>query len=301
MSNEAPRRALTVIGAPTSAGSYAPGQEAAPRVLREHGILTRLAAGGREVRDAGDGPLQVWTPDRAHPFAQNFELAAEAIRIVAAMVGVALDNGSDVLVLGGNCTVALGVMSALIAREPDAALIYIDRHYDLNTPSSTRDGALDWMGMAGALGLLSDAPDFGFPRAPLLAPSQLYYLGVDPSAATEWERDQVERFVLRWGSSSALAKSPAAEIDRAVGWAGTRSFAIHLDLDALDFIDLPLSENTDARNTGPSLAAMSTVLTRGCASDGFRVLSIGELNPTRAVGTPDAIPRFVEALGAALA
>jgi arginase len=300
MSNAIPRHALTVVGAPTSAGSYAPGQEAAPRVLREHGILDRLAAGGRQVRDAGDGPLQVWTPDRTHPFAQNFELAAEAVRAVGEMVGAALDDGSDVLVLGGNCTVALGVMSALIAREPDAALIYIDRHYDLNTSSSTGDGALDWMGMAGALGLLSDAPDFGFPRDPLLAPSQLHYLGVDPAAATEWERAQVDRLELQWGSSSALAGSPGAEIDRVVAWAGARSFAIHLDLDTLDFIDLPLSENTDARNSGPSLAAISTVLKHGCAADGFRVLSIGELNPTRAAGTPDTIPRFIEAVGAAL-
>jgi arginase len=84
-------------------------------------------------------------------------------------------------------------------------------------------------------------------------------------------------------------------------WLDSRPFALHLDLDVLDFTDLPLAENTDGRNSGPSLDAVTTMLAAGCASQGFRVLSIGELNPTRAAGTPDAIPRFIEALVTALA
>jgi arginase len=76
---------------------------------------------------------------------------------------------------------------------------------------------------------------------------------------------------------------------------------VHLDLDALDFIDLPLAENTDGRNSGPTLDAVTTMLVAACRHPGFRLLSIGELNPTRAAGTPDAIPRFIEALAAALA
>jgi arginase len=296
-----PRRTLTVVGAPTSAGSYAAGQESAPRVLREHGIIDRLRAGGRDVVDAGDGPLQVWSPDRQHPFAQNFERAAEAVRVVSDMVGAASAAGSDVLVLGGNCTIALGVMSAMVARDPSSALVYIDRHYDLNTPTSTTDGALDWMGMACALGLLVDAPNFGFPRSPLLFPEQLLYVGVTPDAATNWEREQVDKLGLAWRPNDALAEAPDSEIAAALDWVGGRDFVVHLDLDVLDFIDLPLSENTDGRNAGPSLTAVSTVLAATCAADGFRALSIGELNPTRAAGTSDAIPRFIEALATALA
>jgi arginase len=301
MTSNASRRPLTVVGAPSSAGSYAAGQEAAPRVLREYDLVRRLRAGGREVTDSGDGPLQVWHPDREHPLAQNFVEAAEAVRVAARMVGSALDEGRDVLLLGGNCTVALGAMSALVARDAQSALLYVDRHFDLNTPKTTTDGALDWMGVAGALGLLPDAPDFGFPRTPLLAPDQLGYVGVDPAAATDWEREQVERLGIRWSSNTALADDPYAEIAAALEWVGARRFALHLDVDVLDFIDAPLAENTDCRNHGPSLDAIAAMLSVACAADGFRILSIGELNPTRAAGTPDAIPRFVEALASALA
>lgn len=295
------RSPLFVVGAPTSAGSYAAGQEAAPRILRERGLLDRLRERGRTVVDSGDGPLQVWSPDREHPFAQNFDAAAEAIRTVSSMVGHALDAGAEVLVLGGNCTIALGVMSALREREPEAALVYLDRHFDLNTPDSTTDGALDWMGMACALGLLPDPLDFAFPHSPLLAPEQVLYVGVDPTLATDWEREQSESLGLTWRPSEALATNPTGESGAIRSWLNGRPFALHLDLDVLDFTDLPLAESTDGRNSGPSLESVTTVLADGCAEPGFRVLSIGELNPSRAAGTPDAIPRFIDALGAALA
>ena len=301
MERKQSRRPLTLVGVPTSAGSYAAGQESAPRVLRDNGLLERLRSLGREVVDAGDGPLQVWAPDRAHPFAQNFEEAAEAIRAATVMVGTALDADSDVLLLGGNCTVALAAMSALVARDPRSALVYVDRHFDLNTPASTTDGALDWMGMACAFDLLPDPPKFGFPRVPLLAPEQLLYVGADPAPATEWEVQQVESLGLTWRTNDALASDPAGETAAIQSWMQGRPFALHLDLDVLDFTDLPLAENTDGRNSGPSLGAVSNVLAEVCANPGCRVLSVGELNPTRAAGTPDAIPRFVEALVAALA
>jgi arginase len=301
MDTQATRRPLIVIGAPTSAGSYAAGQDQAPRVLRESGLLDRLAASGREVRDAGNGPLQVWSPDRDHPFAQNFDEAAGSIRETARMVGDAMAEDADVLVLGGNCTVALGVMGALIGRDPAAALVYVDRHFDLNTPNSTTDGALDWMGMACAFDLLTDPPAFGFPRSPLLEPDQLLYVGAELGPATEWEREQVTRLGLTWRSNESLTDDPEGEAAAIRAWTKGRTFALHLDLDVLDFIDLPLAENTDGRNSGPTLGAVSTVLSDACGAPGFRVLSIGELNPSRAAGTPDAIPRFIEALGSALA
>jgi arginase len=283
---------LVVIGAPTSAGSYAAGQEQAPTVLRERRLLDALRSRGRDVTDAGDGPLQVWSPDRGHPLAQNVDDVARAVRFVASMARPAFDDGARLLVIGGNCTIALGVMAAL---DPSAALIYVDRHYDLNTPDSTTDGALDWMGMAYALGV---ADGLG---TPVLDPANVHYLGISREATTQFERDQVDTLGLRWGSSEALASDPLGEISGALAWVGARAFAVHVDVDVLDFTDAPLAENTDGRNTGPKLAALALVLREACAHPGFRALSIGELNPSRSAGDPDAIPRFIRMLADALA
>ncbi|GAB4050455.1 arginase family protein [Catellatospora paridis] len=295
-------RDLVVVGAPTSAGSYAPGQETAARVLRELGLIDQLRAAGRQVRDAGDGPMQVWSPDRRHPHAQNLTAVVAAVNAVADQVATALAADADVLVLGGNCTVALGVMTALTAHDPDAGLLYVDRHFDLNTPQSTTDGALDWMGLAHALDLPGAAEPLvsALGRRPLLTPRQLYFLGVEYAAATPWEREQVEHLGLQWSASAALAAEPSAQATRALHILPRASMAVHLDVDVLDFTDAPLAESTDGRNSGPSLDKISAVLRIACRDHRFRVLSIGELNPTRAAGYPEVLTRFVACLRNAL-
>src|SRR4029077_8073907 len=57
-------RTLGVIGVPASAGAYAPGQEKAPRALRDAGLLVALAAAGIAVVDHGDAEVWRWRPDR---------------------------------------------------------------------------------------------------------------------------------------------------------------------------------------------------------------------------------------------
>lgn len=296
-------RDLVVVGAPSSAGSYAPGQEAAPATLRALGLIERLTTAGRTVRDDGDGPFQVWTPDRDHPLAQNLDAVVSSVRAVSEQVGAALDAGADVLVVGGNCTVALGVMDALLARDPGTGLLYIDRQFDLNTPESTTDGAFDWMGLAHGLDLPGSADGLAgaFHRRPLLHADQLYLLGVDPSLATDWERMQAERLALWWSTHTDLATQPRLQVESALARLPTGALAVHLDVDALDFVDAPLAENTDGRNSGPSLAAAADGLAAAVRDCRFRVLSIGELNPARATGSPQTLIDFVAVLSAVLA
>jgi arginase family enzyme len=145
---------ISVVGVPSSAASYAAGQDLAPAALRSAGLLEQLIACGLEVHDDGDLPHQAWSPDRDHPLAQNAGQATTPVQQLADRLGPLLARGDIALVLGGNCTIALGIMAALryLGAGPPG-LLYVDRHYDLNTPESTTDGALDWMGLAHALAL----------------------------------------------------------------------------------------------------------------------------------------------------
>ena len=109
------------------------------------------ARSGLEVHDDGDLPHQVWSPDRDHPLAQNAGPATASLRQLAGRLEPLLAHGDLALVLGGNCTIALAVIAALRRLGAGApGLLYLDRHYDINTPESTTDGALDWMGLAHA-------------------------------------------------------------------------------------------------------------------------------------------------------
>src|ERR1700728_3213787 len=213
-------RRISVVGVPSSAGSYAAGQDQAPGALRSAGLVEALVAVGREVRDDGDLPVQVWRPDRDHPLAQNADQVTACLQELAERLGPALANGDMVLVLGGNCTIALAVIAALPRmRAGPPGLLYVDRHYDLNTPQSITDGALDWMGLAHAFALPGtvDAVTEAFGRRPLLQPAQVAFLGVDASWATAWEREQADRLGLQVTSSTLLTADPPGSAIAALG------------------------------------------------------------------------------------
>lgn len=183
--------AVSIVGVPSSAGSYAAGQEQAPSALRSAGLIDALSTSGLDVHDEGDQPLQIWLPDRLNPKAQNIDQVTESIHDLIERLIPLLARGDTLLVLGGNCTVALGVVAALrrVSADP-VGMLYVDRNYDLNTPESTTDGALDWMGMAHALclpGSLDVLVDMLRSR-PLLEPDQVAWIGVEDRLAIEWER-----------------------------------------------------------------------------------------------------------------
>ena len=101
-------------------------------------------------------------------------------------------------------------------------------------------------------------------------------------------------------SGDELAAHPADCANRALAALSADTLAVHFDVDVLDFTDAPLSENTDGRNTGPTLAQAAVALKAAAADPRFRVLSIGELNPTRSAGEPEAITRFCRAVAEVL-
>src|ERR1700684_3598206 len=225
---------ISVVGVPSSAASYAAGQDLAPAALRSAGLLEQLTASGLEVHDDGDLPHQSWSPDRDHSLAQNAGQATMSVQQLAGRLRPLLARGDVVLVLGGNCTIALGVVAALRLLGGGApGLLYVDRHYDLNTPESTTDGALDWMGLAHALALPGclDTLTGAFGPPPLLDADQVAWLGVEPQIATQWERVQADRLGLHVTTSQALAAGPAATARAAPHQPPPRPPALHLGAD----------------------------------------------------------------------
>jgi arginase len=288
-----------MIGVPSSAGSYAAGQEQAPRALREAGLVEALVAAGVAVHDAGDLTEQVWTPDRDDRFAQNTDQVVTSVRELADRVPDLLADDRRLLVIGGNCTVAVGMMAGLhTSLGRGCGLLYIDRHFDMNTPATTIDGALDWMGLAHGLDLPGSRDEFAgaFAMRPVLDPSRLALLGTDPTQATDFERAQVAALGITVTPQSDLMADPAAAAAAALQALPAAPFAVHVDVDVLDFVDAPLAESTSGRNIGPTLDQLTAALEVAVTDPRWRALSIGELNPTRSAGHPQALTRFVTAL-----
>src|SRR6476661_2383244 len=212
----------SLIGVPSSAGAYAPGQEKAPQALRDAGLLAGLRAAGIEAVDHGDSEPWRWRPDREQPFAQNLAAVVACAAETAERVREALIADELVLVLGGDCTVGLGTVAGHLPGEGSLGLVYLDMHGDLNTPDSVPDGALDWMGVAHMLGEPSTARElreFG-PRVPLLDDDQIVLLAHDTLHSTPHEIEAIERRGLTRVSREDVAADPASGAQAALSALG---------------------------------------------------------------------------------
>ncbi len=251
---------------------------------------------GVRVRDHGDLTPRRWAPDRSSPRAQNVEGVIAAIDEVRAAVSACLRDGARPLVLGGDCTVGLGTISAFDA----PGVVYLDLHADMNVPASTPDGALDWMGIGHALGLEGGVPAVA--ACCELEAKQLVLLGFDPTQATGWEREQVASQGIAAVEVAELAADPRSAAGAAlVALPGRcREVVVHFDVDVVDFVDAPLSENT-GRNVGVPLQVALDALATLLADPRVAALTVTELNPLHGEADGSTLARFVDGLASACA
>ena len=295
---------LGVLGVPTSAGAFAPGQEEAPQALRDAGLLGLLREAGIAVSDHGDRPVWRWRPDRERPRVQNLDTVVSVVRETAARVADAASAGEVTLVLGGDCTVGMGTVAGHVAAAPDErmGLIYLDSHADLNIPQSVHEGALDWMGMAHMLGVDGAAPELVRvgARVPLLDADQVVLVGWGPEQATEFERAVIGERNLAVVAVDRVARDPeAAALEARRRLRGCDRIVVHFDVDVIDFTETPMSENW-GRNEGltfdNALRAFSVLV----ADAALAGVTITELNPNHTEAGAGTIERFARAVATSL-
>ena len=297
-------RPLGLIGVPTSAGAFAPGQEQAPRALRDAGLVESLHRAGVVVRDHGDRETWRWRPDRDNRRAQNLSTVVEIVRDTARRVAEVAGAGEVTLVLGGDCTIGIGTVAGHAGSEERVGLVYFDTHADLNVPSSVREGAVDWMGLAHMLGEEEAVPELVSvgTRVPLLQADQVVLFAWGSEQATPFERAAIDRRGISVIPVDEVATGPENAALRARDLIEARCdrLLVHFDVDVIDFTDVPLSENW-GRNEGlaydHAMRALQTLL----ASPRLAGLTITELNPDHVEEGAQSISRFVAALSGSLA
>jgi arginase len=307
-------REIEIIGIPSSAGANRAGIEQAPAVLRAVGLADALRKAGRDVIDRNDDPpIWHWRPDPSDLTASNVKATVEYVGHTRERVARALAAGHLPLVLGGDCSIEIGMVAAHLDAGRRVGLVYFDGHADMNVPGSVPHGtgefseSLDWMGVAHMLGLEGAVPelaDIG-PRRPLLRSSDVAVVGFIPKQASDFERKQIQALGIRVVGWEAVARDPEGEIARLLETWGNKldHLLVHFDVDVLNFLEMPIADTTASRDVGLTLHQATRVLSVLAAEPRFSGLTITEVNPTHGVEDDSsirALRAFVQELTQAL-
>ncbi|CAB4377102.1 unnamed protein product [Rhizophagus irregularis] len=195
-----------IIGCPFNGGQHRNmGVERGPKRLMEYGLIEQL---------------------------EELEWVAET---VSKAVESHLKRKQVALTLGGDHSLALGTVSGTLSVYPDACLIWVDAHADINTPETTKSGNLHGCPVSFLLGIAGKVPGFEWINK-ILSPDRIVYIGLRDVEASEkkiLKQLGIKAFSMHEVDKYGIGKVVEMALD-AVN--PKRDLPIHLsfDVDALD-------------------------------------------------------------------
>lgn len=295
-------RRVALIGVASSAGTHHAGQDQAPAALRAGGFVEQLRAGGVTVEDRGDLVHEVFVADEMGSTTRNLAAVVRVARAVADAVSEALAHHALPLILGGDCTITLGVVAGAQRWDPAVGLLYLDGDADLSTPETTGSGVLDAMGIAHLLGLTDTELARLGAGPPMLTDDRLALLGYDESDHESFGAEVLrDRPTLVRFADHQVRANPAGCAKTALTalQSHTSSLIVHFDVDAVDSRDLPLA-NFPHYGTGISLVTAGEMLAILCGAPTLAAIVLTEVNPSYDP-TGHQLTRYIETVARAIA
>ncbi len=277
--------------------------------MRRAGLLELIEERGLAVRDHGDLPGFRWRPDPTTRSPQNLEAVVAVATSVAQSVEQVIFAGEVPLVIGGDCTITVGVVAGMLRAGLDSSLLYVDGGVDLYVPATQPGGHMDSMGVAHLLdepGSARQLAGIG-PRTPMLDPERVLFFGQSAVSVrpSEDPRD-IEGVVFAkhgfrsypyevvTGRATEAARDARAAIELDDG-----PFLVHFDVDVLDFLDCPLADQPEDR--GLLLNEAIDCLGVFAGSPRFGGLVVTEINPDHGDQEGATVRRLAEGIAHALA
>lgn len=290
-------RTMALIGVPTSAGAYGPGQEKTPDALRRSGLVKFLQNHNIDVVDKGNLSGFRWEPDKTNMRAMNVTHVRDMALAVSEKVNDSLNSNEKVLVIGGDCTIEIGCVAGCLRKLDNIGLLYIDLDTDLNTPESVEDGALDWMGVAHLLGIKGTVDSLASvgTKVPMLRPEQIFFFA--NGNMTDFEKSIIEENNIKQATIHEVAADPTGMAKMMYQSWGSQfeHLLIHLDTDVLNFIEMPLAENY-RRNIGLTFDQLMDALREILRAPNWSILTITEINPDHGAEDGSTMNLFCETL-----
>lgn len=271
---------IALIGAPSSAAAFLAGSEKAPAALRAAGLVEKLQGAGYEVLDHGDGAPRLFADDEEHRRARNLPEIVAALNDLKLRAELAVKSGALVVVLGGDCAQAIGLLAAIRRYYKHVNLLWMDRDADLNTPASTPSGRIDGMVVAHIIG--KGAPELVrfCGESPLVREPDVLLFGLD--RVDPPEQEFLTRSPMRHVyAADAQLKGGANAAREALAHlhAEARDFALHLDCDLISADEFP-AVNVPAGG-GLRLEDARAALTEAVSQRNLLGLDIAQYNPDK--------------------
>ena len=267
------RKPLTILEAPLDCSGTGRGEERAPAALLDAGLGELLGAGTAGVADA-------LIRDSARDPTTGVVGAVEIRRAAASIAAGAeqiLEAGELPVVVGGDCTLLLGVFDAV---EAGCGLWFVDGHADFYDGASSPTGEAADMDLAILTGH-GPAGWYGDADAPL-DPRSVFVLGHRPDelgADTAHENARVDSAIRARTTAQVRDRGAAATGAEARAALGDRPAWLHIDLDVVDETALPAVTYPQPLGLGwDELISLARPL---AAAPNLLGVSIADFNPDR--------------------
>lgn len=267
-----------LMGAPWECSGAGRGEQAAPDALRAAGLSTLVR------RDLGDASTLIGSTERdEHTGVIALGDTMRAAHNLADSLAGALDGLPDsrTLVVGGDCSILMGIFLALRRHVGEVGLWFLDGHPDYFDGRTSDTGETADMDLAVLTGR-GPAPLVELAgTSPMVRPTDAVLLGhrtvdLDASAAAEVRRlpDELHRI-----DAATVAADPTAAGRKAVAWLenAAQGVWLHLDLDVIDPIPFPAV--TYPQPGGPDWDQLAAVVEPMARSPRLLGVSVADFRP----------------------
>lgn len=264
-------KTVAIVGAPMSLGQPQLGVDQGPAFIRKGGLASRLKADHWAIEDLGDVDFSTCEADGRKvaqkaaphgssvidsPLALNSLSVGRANYLVYDTVLRAADARKFVLTLGGDHSIAVGTIAAMLKSRPNIGIIWVDAHADINTPISSSSKNIHGMVLAFLMNLdncRNTIPGFEWmtnENIPILLPERLVYIGLRD---LDWGEKQIIKSlnIKAYTMSDVDHMGIASVVQNAISHVINRSTdrPIHLTFD-IDSIDPMYAPSTGTRVSG---------------------------------------------------
>ncbi|MFX1483740.1 MAG: arginase family protein [Promethearchaeota archaeon] len=227
---------ITVIGVPFNGDGTTPEIENPAQTFRDEGLISLLRDEGHQVSDIGDLSIPSYTNTR-DPITKvlNFSTWRDMSVQLSKTLHDLLDKDTLPIMLGGDCSILVGVLDAYKARNLSLNLFFLDGHADFHDTNSSPTGEPADMELAALTGYSSKEIVTMTGRGPLLDKGNVVVYGINEYDLIDTSNIEVidRKLIFEKGIESTFYTSLSLFQD------SNLPLWLHFDVDVMDKAIMP--------------------------------------------------------------